>query len=312
MIGNLQLLRGVAAMTVAVGHAGLWLGDVQPVATFFVISGFIMCFISEKDAADFLPRRIVRIVPFYWLCTALYLIVVHHWGFFRPWSWSPQFATLLGRSLLFIPSDDLPPLGVGWTLNLEMYFYVVFAVALAINRKFAPLIAATAIAAVFLAHSAGCSVRACEYYSHPYVWYFLAGIALFYLWRPLGSVLPRWLAVLAGAALLGACYGGIAPFPIGWLPTIVVGAALVMSATGADLQWRPLLLIGDASYAIYLMHPAVIEWTHRHSIDSVPIIAVLCLATGILTHLAIEKPLHHWALAKYRSYARTPVALPAE
>ncbi len=312
MIGNLQLLRGVAAMTVAVGHAGLWLGDVQPVSTFFVISGFIMCLITEKDAHGFLPRRIIRIVPFYWLCTFVYLFVMYRWAFFRPWGWHEDFALKFARSLLFVPSDDLPSLGVGWTLNLEMYFYAVFAAALTIKRQLAPIITAAVIAGVVIAHSAGCNVRACEYYSHPYVWYFLAGIALFYVWRPLGSMLPRWPTAVGGMILLIACYAGFMPLPGQWLPTIVVGAALIMSAAGADLRWRPLLLVGDASYAIYLTHPAVIELTHRYSIDSIPVIAFLSLAVGICAHLAIERPLHLWALEKFRDYRRAPVGVPAE
>ncbi len=314
LIGNLQLLRGIAAMTVAVGHAGLWLGDVQPVSTFFVISGFIMCFITEKDASGFLPRRIIRIAPFYWVCTALYLLVVYRWAFLRPWGWHSEFTSKLARSLMFMPfaSDDLPALGVGWTLNLEMYFYALFALSLAISRRLAPIMTACAIVAVMLIHSAGCNLLVCEAYSHGYIRYFLAGIALFYVWRPIGHALPRWLAAAGGSAGLVACYAGVMPTDPDLFPIMVVAFALFMSAAGVDVQWWPALLVGEASYAIYLIHPTVIELTHRHGIESLPIVAALCLAIGIAAHLAVEKPLHRWALARYRSYQHVPVRLPAE
>jgi peptidoglycan/LPS O-acetylase OafA/YrhL len=64
-------------------------------------------------------------------------------------------ATLLS-DLFFIPRLDssgaviYPVLSVGWTLSLEMYFYLLFAGALQINRRAAPAIAAVAVFAVWL------------------------------------------------------------------------------------------------------------------------------------------------------------------
>ena len=309
MIGNLQALRAIAALTVAIGHAGLWLGSVGPVETFFVISGFIMCFISEKDASNFLPRRVIRIAPFYWLCTALYLLVVYRWAFLRFWGWHPDFALRIAHSLAFIPGNDPPSLGVGWTLNLEMYFYAVFAVALAISRRWAPIITATAIISVILIHAAGCTLLLCNAYAAPSIPYFVAGIALFYVWRPIGRALPRSLAAFATVSGLVACYAGWIPVGSEWLPIIVVALALLAAGAGADLQWQSTLLLGDASYAIYLTHPTVIELAHRYSITSVPLLAVLCMSAGIAAHVGVEKPVYRWLLAKYRS--RVPVKSPA-
>ena len=95
----IQILRGVAALTVAFGHAqhdakvqSVKLGgDFERIFTlpwgagvdlFFVISGFIMVYSSERlfarpDAAGrFLGRRLVRIAPLYWLFTGLYLALL--------------------------------------------------------------------------------------------------------------------------------------------------------------------------------------------------------------------------------------------
>ena len=71
----MQLLRGIAALGVVFYHtdfrlAGGYHTDFFGVTTFFIISGFIMCYITHADAAHFLERRIIRIVPLYWLLTA--------------------------------------------------------------------------------------------------------------------------------------------------------------------------------------------------------------------------------------------------
>src|ERR1700747_1307858 len=88
---HIQALRGFAACLVVIGHAfgplierGLlpqWvavgrysLGGLG-VYTFFVISGFIMVNMSYHDfghaakSISFAERRIIRIVPIYWIAT---------------------------------------------------------------------------------------------------------------------------------------------------------------------------------------------------------------------------------------------------
>ena len=150
-----QVLRAAAALSVAMLHAqhdaatlAERTGQVfAPIAAFpweagvdvfFVISGFIMVhastrlFGAEGGARAFLARRIARIVPIYWAVTTLYLAV------------ALAVPDLLNRELLgwplvvasylFIPMarpDGLvqPLYGLGWTLNYEMFFYALFAVA---------------------------------------------------------------------------------------------------------------------------------------------------------------------------------------
>ena len=75
---------------------------------FFVISGFIMVYASQRlfgaseGALEFLRRRMVRVAPFYWLCTLAYLAIValaHTRG--DHLTFSPQ---AIVASLLFIRS----------------------------------------------------------------------------------------------------------------------------------------------------------------------------------------------------------------
>src|SRR5215510_5466128 len=152
---SIQALRAVAALLVFWGHAinavtAEVAADFPPlygpfgVDIFFVISGFVMVYSSERlfgrpDAPiKFFARRFVRIVPLYWAATAILV-----------WFVVPYASTkaVLG-SLLFTPRipSEAPLLYVGWTLIFEMFFYTVFAVALLAKRR----VAVVAGAGVFL------------------------------------------------------------------------------------------------------------------------------------------------------------------
>jgi exopolysaccharide production protein ExoZ len=311
MLFNLQILRGIAAVGVVFYHTDFRLaGDHHTeffgVSTFFVISGFIMCWITRDNADNFLCKRIERIVPFYWLCTFALILLT----FKLPldlMSW--QFVAYLTRSLLFLPATDFPVLHVGWTLNFEMYFYLVFAGALWINQRFAPLIAAAFIYGVLLLDAAGIGGFLTHYYSHAYIHYFLYGIAVYYAWATFSRFAPRWPTIITGIAAIVICYGSQFAKPwapdfalLTYAPIIIVASALFLESSGAVVTFRPLVLIGDASYAIYLTHSIFFTMAASHAIrkndilpkDSIEVMlswVVVSIAIGVCVHLYIEKPL---------------------
>jgi peptidoglycan/LPS O-acetylase OafA/YrhL len=112
---NLQCLRAVAASLVVVDHAMTneirhgalsptlfpvaWFAGWMGVAYFFVTAGYVMLSSTEGKfgggaaSADFIWRRLVRIVPMYWLVTLATIAVERH---------AHSVADLI-RSLLFIP-----------------------------------------------------------------------------------------------------------------------------------------------------------------------------------------------------------------
>ena len=75
MLFNIQVLRAVASLLVVHAHAaagglGLsWVGGANGVDLFFVISGFIIAYVASIDSDQFMARRLVRIVPIYWVST---------------------------------------------------------------------------------------------------------------------------------------------------------------------------------------------------------------------------------------------------
>ena len=144
---TIQVARGVAANLVVFSHlffveSKYMIGGVLPPFTlygisgvdlFFVLSGFIMVAVAGRDIGpiEFLWRRATRIYPTYWLVSLAVLAV----AIVAPTivNSSIQVPISLWRSFLLIPDRTLPLLAVGWTLVHEMYFYLVFAIILALR-----------------------------------------------------------------------------------------------------------------------------------------------------------------------------------
>lgn len=329
-IFNLQILRGLAALGVVFYHTDFRLpGDRHTeffgVSRFFVISGFIMCFITrdaesgDAHAGSFLTKRAIRIVPLYWLCTMALIVLFNHppiTHHFDPlWTWIITNTPPLLRSLFFVPSDQTPMLGVGWTLNLEVYFYVVFAAALTISRTLAPLIAAAVVYAVIKANDFGVENFLIKFYAHSYIHYFLHGITLFYVWTFTKDHLrkwARWPTIIVCAAIFVGCYGSqfVAPqlplhdYGTVYFPILLTAAALFAASNGADITWKPLVLIGDASYAIYLTHTIFMEKfrvmryfgeialpSPKESTGVMIGVLICSITIGIAVHRWIERPM---------------------
>jgi exopolysaccharide production protein ExoZ len=153
---GLQALRGIAAFLVVITHSGFyvserlrpgfkyWTRGTSGVDLFFVLSGFVMIYSSVKLFSDpngwrvFAERRIVRIVPVYWLATTVKLVALLAGSSYILHS---QLSVLKEiASYLFLPTRNLdgeirPLLGVGWTLNFEMFFYALFTFALRLRAN---------------------------------------------------------------------------------------------------------------------------------------------------------------------------------
>jgi len=168
-LDSVQALRGLAALLVAVYHcagiqkegldpsrtaevsllSGIWDRGYAGVDLFFVISGFIMVYVTHgksynrKDIGRFIYNRVTRIYPLWWVFAsvmALYFLITY--GQFAPPDRVSEMNSLayLIKSYLLIPQYHVPILGVGWTLIHEIYFYIIFAGFLFFDRKRLPLL----------------------------------------------------------------------------------------------------------------------------------------------------------------------------
>ncbi|MFT6836251.1 MAG: exopolysaccharide production protein ExoZ, partial [Francisellaceae bacterium] len=146
MLIYLQYLRGLAALAVVYFHISLHYNELgiaglhlpvfgkEGVDVFFVLSGFIICYIAQirpKAPRTFMWDRVVRVVPLYWFYAALMTIML----ILLPATVkSGQFDLAhIIYSFLFIPYSHpifgekyWPVVIPGWTLNYEMYFYFIF------------------------------------------------------------------------------------------------------------------------------------------------------------------------------------------
>ena len=267
-IGTVQALRAVAAVAVLIRHAGFW--DYQVLASgvdlFFVVSGFIMVvscwseFGKQCAPRRFVNRRLVRIVPLYWLATLLMMVLVCCGE-----NVVPKPVSIL-ESLFFYPfAAQVPVLPAGWTLNFEMMFYAIFALALVMRPRPAVIaVSTTLVTLVILGWVLGPVSR--FNVAFPLSLEFIFGMTIGVAYcegarvaKSLGAV-----AVILGFLAIGFSQklgfrfsGNVDAMRV--LVWGVPAAFVVAGATLAQWSWRPYLsrpavLLGNTSYALYLFH----------------------------------------------------------
>lgn len=160
---SVQALRGIAALLVVLFHLNamfregapwsrdigeFWARGFAGVDMFFVISGFIMVYVTRdlapslKAAGRFLYDRITRIYPLWWAFALLMMAYFYTaYGSPAPPDKAAGNAVLpyIAKSLFLLPQASDPVLGVGWTLIHEMLFYILFAAGLLLPRKILPI-----------------------------------------------------------------------------------------------------------------------------------------------------------------------------
>ena len=160
---SIQALRGLAALFVVFQHVRFLNFGAFGVDIFFCISGFMIMFTTEKSTKYFFRKRLVRILPLYYLMTlGTYLSLLLFPSMFQQ---TRHDFSYLVKSLLFIPFDIgsgaiQPLVRIGWTINCEMLFYLLFFIAFHISMKYRGLICSAFLA--ILVNSSGITkVRGC-------------------------------------------------------------------------------------------------------------------------------------------------------
>ena len=295
----LQYLRAIAAFSVVLCHASYYVKDIRGdgrmweifdragylgVVLFFAISGYLMAQLAEKATGlRFLAHRLIRIYPIYWLCVFTVLLVER---IFRRPIWADPAALLLipGATRSYV-------LGVEWTLPFEITFYlIVFGVIVVGLRRAIPAIALAWIALIEMAFWLRPELDRGQFppllhlpldlYSVP----FAAGLLVPYMLRKgiVGASSP-----LIGIALLIA-YEAMKPISLGLSAAfagigsmLLVAYAVHVSATQPAKPIRPLVALGDWSYALYLCHVPIIMALCHVMPASVPTMQLWFAAVGI-------------------------------
>lgn len=310
LVGQVPALASHFRFDTVIDSAHLWSG----VCVFFVISGFVMYVTGRNSsAADFAWKRVARIVPLYWSVTfavcALALLdpqVLHR---------TALSVDSLLKSLLFVPYANpgqggqlFPILVPGWTLDYEMAFYSLFAVTLFAPTRWRAWIIGAAISASALLGFLYPRDRVYSiwgFYTSAIVLLFAAGVVLGVAYvhardRKLNLPVPKW--VWAAAMVLGfwLVLADVPHFRVWQLAgsVTIVGAALAWEYQYGLPRWRALLLLGDASYSIYLVHLFAFGlvrtvWVRMHG-QSALVFGILAvgsaLALALITYQLIERP----------------------
>jgi peptidoglycan/LPS O-acetylase OafA/YrhL len=278
---SIQCLRGIAALMIVLYHCfpqltrmGYAGSDFMPLSAgvdiFFVISGFIMLYSSARSPARgpgaFLMNRAVRILPLYWLLTAL----VAGLALFLPqvlqssrFESGHVIASFLMVAAQHPVSHEWRPLVIpGWSLNYEMFFYLVFAAGLwlARGRMDRLLLIVSGVILLVAALPLVMSVQGpAIFYTDGIILEFVYGMVACRLflhgWR-MGTGLC-WALILIGVvaiALVTYVPFITRPFSLG-LPCLAIFAG-VLHLPFREKQWGVggLKLLGDASYSLYLSH----------------------------------------------------------
>lgn len=339
-IESIQALRAIAATLVVILHCFVHLQVRNRIAgipsivdagragvdIFFVISGFIMVYISAENfekkgaALDFLIKRVIRIAPTYWAYTLLMAALL--FSFPHLFSEGKQFSlSHLVASLSFIPwtnsvGEIKPVLNVGWTLNFEMYFYLIFAFLLLHSSKhFIPLLSGLMLGGVAVGAALSLDAPVYHVVTSPLLIEFLFGclIGLAYK-RRLTPPSRACLALIAtGTALLVSTgiydISGI-PRTLAWgVPSTLLVAGAVFLERNKHLSVPKILSqLGNSSYSLYLTHLFTINalgklWSIAIGTMYelfIPIAILASLAVGHAAYILFERPVTNHLNSAYK------------
>ncbi len=341
---SIQYLRALAALGVVLWHGSISLLDHEHflipmractagVDVFFVISGFIMFYTTvdrQVTPGQFYLRRLIRIVPPYFAFSTLAFLIARV-APTKTRTFSPHFLDYL-RSILFIPyytptnldghwATPLvrPEVGQGWTLNYEVFFYVIFGVCLFLpphhRVRCMVLICITLSIMGAIAHPTGAILST---YTDPLLLEFIFGVLLghFFVrylrdsptfketrrgWAPVGAALVI-LALVTLVAQNFSEWGLFRTITFGLPALALVAGALLLERSGYVPRLNFLLLLGNASYTLYLMHLFVLGilrrvWQHYFQVDRlgshvsfILTSTFICEIAAVLVFLYAEKP----------------------
>jgi peptidoglycan/LPS O-acetylase OafA/YrhL len=323
----LQVFRGLAALLVVMVHGELifYAFGGSGVDFFFVLSGFIITYIHSKDIGktqkikSFILKRFIRIYPLYWLILTSKLIASFGFAYgntderslleiIKAFSLFPQDRIILSESFL----------GVSWTLSYELFFYLGFCLLIVFKPKFYLPIIGLWFLGIFLNFTHLIELPA----NSVIIQFLLSELHLEFLLGCLAAYIVMNYRVEQGIYLIGlglffytlaAINTNFSLFPLSDVIAYGIPATiLVIGAVSLETRKKLIipylfLLLGDASYSIYLIHGFIINNITKITIklnllelatqNAITLSlfsifnAIVAVACGCLVYLLLEKPI---------------------
>ena len=324
MLVHIQVLRFVAAVAVVAFHVlGVAPDGYQVpesaisfvlsyggrgVDLFFVISGFIIFYAThgaELTPAEFLRRRVERIVPLYFVVIAAITILALALPatFGTPDWYTPRHIL---KSLAFIAFTDgeMPVVYLGWSLEYEMYFYLVTALLMALTRDVWRniVMAFSALAIAGQIPGVGTSLGNYAFFTDPMILEFVLGVIVGSAFVNGRVSWPMSVSAACAIAALLATDPANRVIVFGLPSACLVAAAAFVSRARIDPSWleRALARLGDASYSIYLAQVQTVSLASTSIASLAPVVPSLLLVIvttgivvtlGLLLNILLERPL---------------------
>ena len=357
LLPSLQYFRAVAAILVVLYHAACVFGPggYQPVQSweamflfghagvelFFVLSGFIICWIhydrigAAGEVPSYIRKRLVRIYP-------PVALVVIAWAALSFAAGMPMRPIEYLVSLTLIPFDFAYAPPALWTLTHEMAFYALFLLAFIRRWLFIAALLAWGVVGYALVMvpvlAEGRTIP--PLVGSAYAFLFSLGVLAFFIVRArlaipawgkvalglLGLVIFAWAATRDVALQLGpVAPEGAERAARALTPWFGVAATIwVVVLADPPIRFRGrmhavMMLLGNASYAIYLWHE-IPQRVLGRLIGSVglagPETRVIAIALivgsgvvlGVLVYQFVERPLLRWINARLDARSRNAAA----
>ncbi|MCK7029279.1 acyltransferase family protein [Enterobacter kobei] len=340
-IQSIHLLRGIAGISVVLYHFKGYLNGVYAqkdlgqilfgsgafgVDIFFMISGFIIALSTQNitSKAIFATRRFFRIYPAF--------IVVFVIGVITVYQFDPSENLL--RGLFFIHRDyslESPGfgyyvLGPAWTLTYEIYFYALFAVAMAFSHKYRTILTSIfLVTPVFILQvyfngtisingNAAANIPS-DYYTYgllrfissPMLIEFVVGMLFYELYRNININVSRGIAkfvlmVSTGIFITNYLSGHFTGFGMdkaGVISAILLFGFLFYDKFVGFGESKLLGYLADISFSIYISHYLFINPANYYKpefiittngLGRLSMMLTITLAAGTMLHFYVERP----------------------
>lgn len=284
-IDALTSTRAIAAILVFIHHFGpadlfpaaFHIGNIS-VCYFFVLSGFVLYLSYEHRVfsyGDYIRKRIGRIVPVYLFALLFTIVLLVAFSGYHLSDARSLKEILLSTFFLqaFVPTYPLTLNLPGWTISVEMFFYLLFPIFLFIQKRNRNVFLAASLA-LFIAsqwihlryypqrQTLGDTLVDTVFFS-PWIHLsqFLLGMIAGYLFKFNKHLFPKFrllpLALFTIIVLLIA-YRAAHPqnlsFQVGLLDPLFMLLILTIALDQPRaLGIRPLVYLGEISYGIYIL-----------------------------------------------------------
>ena len=325
---------------------GLMAKGYLAVDLFFLLSGFVLAHVYSEAAERkgfgffraFMRARVARIYPLHLMVLAAFVAMafavrgIHYYqdGFYTPLPLDgPRSLEALAANVLMLQglqAGDLSWNYPAWSISVEFAAYLLFPLAVGFlwraSGRSLLVAAIAALAAIWtLAYVVGGDMN--QWDGPTALWrclpQFFLGCICYRVYRH-GLIDPAGWAGYAMVAAIVLLYVGVSDVVVLTLfPLLILCTVRARGVPARVLNARPLVLLGEVSYSLYLIH-GFVQHAATHVLNALELdqteftvgqswlaLALMLLAVFVLSAASyrfFEKPMRRWL--NQRTAARTP------